>query len=52
MWFGSSRNTSSVTENAVQRRSRKAGYEGKTATSIEEAERLLDQGGGVFIQRA
>lgn len=34
--------TSSVTENAFQRRSRKAGYEGKTATSIEEAERLLD----------
>jgi hypothetical protein len=34
--------TSAVTENAFQRRSRQAGYEGKTATSVEEAERLLD----------
>jgi len=34
--------TSAVTENAFQRRSRKAGYEGKTATSVSEAEELLD----------
>lgn len=34
--------TSTVTENAFQRRSRQAGYEGKTATSVEEAERLLE----------
>lgn len=33
--------TSAVTENAFQRRSRKAGYEGKTAHSVEEAEELL-----------
>ncbi|WP_254271120.1 hypothetical protein [Haloarcula marina] len=33
--------TSTVTENAFQRRSRAAGYEGKTAKSVEEAERLL-----------
>lgn len=34
--------TSTVTENAFQRRSRQAGYEGKTANSVDEAERLLD----------
>ena len=34
--------TSAVTENAFQRRSRKAGYEGKTATSVAEAERKLE----------
>jgi len=34
--------TSTVTENAFQRRSRQAGYEGKTATSVSEAERKLD----------
>ncbi|MFC6758064.1 MULTISPECIES: hypothetical protein [Haloarcula] len=34
--------TSTVTENAFQRRSRQAGYEGKTATSVAEAERKLD----------
>jgi len=33
--------TSQVTENAFQRRSRQAGYEGKTAQSIEEAEAML-----------
>ncbi|MDS0284651.1 hypothetical protein [Haloarcula onubensis] len=35
-------NTSAVTENAFQRRSRQAGYEGKTATSVAEAERKLE----------
>jgi hypothetical protein len=34
--------TSAVTENAFQRRSRKAGYEGKTATSVSAAEDKLD----------
>lgn len=34
--------TSAVTENAFQRRSRKAGYDGKTATTVAEAERKLD----------
>ncbi|MBX0288294.1 hypothetical protein [Haloarcula salinisoli] len=34
--------TSAVTENAFQRRSRQAGYEGKTATTVDEAERKLD----------
>ncbi len=34
--------TSAVTENAFQRRSRAAGYEGKTATTIDEAERQLE----------
>lgn len=34
--------TSTVTENAFQRRSRQAGYEGKTATTVAEAERKLD----------
>jgi hypothetical protein len=34
--------TSAVTENAFQRRSRKAGYEGKTATSVPEADRKLN----------
>ena len=34
--------TSAVTENAFQRRSRKAGYEGKTATSVRAAERQLN----------
>jgi hypothetical protein len=34
--------TSPVTENAFQRRSRQAGYEGKTATSLAEAEEKLD----------
>lgn len=34
--------TSAVTENAFQRRSRQAGYEGKTATSVPEAERKLE----------
>ena len=34
--------TSAVTENAFQRRSRQAGYEGKTATSVAEAERKLE----------
>ena len=34
--------TSSVTENAFQRRSRQAGYEGKTAESVAEAERMLE----------
>ncbi|ATW88173.1 hypothetical protein halTADL_1398 [Halohasta litchfieldiae] len=34
--------TSSVTENAFQRRSRKAGYDGKTATTVAEAERKLE----------
>lgn len=34
--------TSAVTENAFQRRSRKAGYEGKTAHSVAAAERKLD----------
>lgn len=34
--------TSSVTENAFQRRSRQAGYEGKVAESVAEAERLLE----------
>ncbi|MDS0261468.1 hypothetical protein NDI56_18865 [Haloarcula sp. S1CR25-12] len=33
--------TSTVTENAFQRRSRQAGYDGKTATSVAEAERKL-----------
>lgn len=33
--------TSRVTENAFQRRSRQAGYEGKTAESVEEAEAML-----------
>jgi TusA-related sulfurtransferase len=33
--------TSAVTENAFQRRSRKAGYEGKTAHTVDEAERML-----------
>ena len=34
--------TSSVTENAFQRRSRQAGYDGKTATTVAEAERKLE----------
>ncbi|WP_324756304.1 hypothetical protein [Haloarcula montana] len=34
--------TSTVTENAFQRRSRQAGYDGKTATSIAAAERKLE----------
>ncbi|WP_435185154.1 hypothetical protein [Halobellus sp. EA9] len=34
--------TSAVTENAFQRRSRQAGYAGKTASSRAEAERKLD----------
>jgi len=34
--------TSTVTENAFQRRSRQAGYEGKTATTVAEAERKLE----------
>lgn len=34
--------TSPVTENAFQRRSRQAGYEGKTATSLAGAEQKLD----------
>jgi hypothetical protein len=34
--------TSAVTENAFQRRSRQAGYEGKTATTVAEAERKLE----------
>ncbi|MFA1611091.1 hypothetical protein [Halobellus rubicundus] len=34
--------TSAVTENAFQRRSRQAGYTGKTASSRAEAERKLD----------
>ena len=34
--------TSAVTENAFQRRSRKAGYEGKTAQSVAEAEQMLE----------
>ncbi|MFC6975276.1 hypothetical protein ACFQL1_12465 [Halomicroarcula sp. GCM10025709] len=34
--------TSTVTENAFQRRSRQAGYDGKTATSVAAAERKLD----------
>ena len=34
--------TSSVTENAFQRRSRKAGYDGKTAESVSAAEAKLD----------
>lgn len=34
--------TSAVTENAFQRRSRKAGYEGKAATTVDEAERKLE----------
>ena len=34
--------TRAVTENAFQRRSRKAGYEGKTATTVDEAERKLE----------
>jgi len=34
--------TSTVTENAFQRRSRKAGYDGKTAHSVSEAEQKLD----------
>ena len=34
--------TSAVTENAFQRRSRQAGYEGKTAHSVRAAERKLD----------
>jgi len=34
--------TSTVTENAFQRRSRQAGYEGKTATTVSEAERKLE----------
>ncbi|TQQ80265.1 hypothetical protein [Halonotius roseus] len=34
--------TSVVTENAFQRRSREAGYEGKTAASVAEAEEKLD----------
>jgi len=33
--------TSQVTENAFQRRSRQAGYEGKTAETVEEAEAML-----------
>jgi sensor histidine kinase regulating citrate/malate metabolism len=33
--------TSAVTENAFQRRSRKAGYEGKTAHTVDEAEAML-----------
>ena len=33
--------TSAVTENAFQRRSRKAGYEGKTAHTVDEAARML-----------
>jgi len=33
--------TSAVTENAFQRRSRQAGYEGKTAHSVEAAESKL-----------
>jgi len=36
------KDTSAVTENAFQRRSRQAGYEGKTATSVSEAERKLE----------
>lgn len=31
-----------TTENAFQRRSRQAGYEGKTATTVAEAERQLE----------
>lgn len=34
--------TSAVTENAFQRRSREAGYEGNSATSVADAERMLD----------
>lgn len=34
--------TSAVTENAFQRRSRQAGYEGKTATSVAQAEQKLE----------
>jgi len=34
--------TSIVTENAFQRRSREAGYEGKTAASVAEAEKKLN----------
>ena len=34
--------TSTVTENAFQRRSRQAGYEGKTATTVAEAEQKLE----------
>ncbi|MFC7075390.1 hypothetical protein [Haloarcula halophila] len=34
--------TSMVTENAFQRRSRQAGYDGKTANSIAAAERKLE----------
>ncbi|WP_324664517.1 hypothetical protein [Haloarcula sediminis] len=34
--------TSAVTENAFQRRSREAGYGGKTATTMSEAERKLE----------
>lgn len=34
--------TSAVTENAFQRRSRAAGYEGKTAQSVAEAEEMLE----------
>lgn len=34
--------TSAVTENAFQRRSRQAGYEGKTAHSVEAAEQKLN----------
>jgi hypothetical protein len=33
--------TSTVVENAFQRRSRKAGYDGQTATTVQEAERQL-----------
>ena len=34
--------TSAVTENAFQRRSRKAGYDGKTAETVADAEAKLD----------
>jgi len=34
--------TSAVTENAFQRRSRQAGYEGKTATTVAEAKQKLE----------
>lgn len=34
--------TSAVTENAFQRRSRQAGYDGKTAHTVEAAEQQLD----------
>ncbi|QCC51898.1 hypothetical protein [Halapricum salinum] len=35
--------TSAVVQNAFQRRSRKAGYEGKTAATVQAAERQLGQ---------